>query len=215
MKRDDLRKLEISEEAIDKIMDWNMADIGKEKAKTDSAKSELADVQSKLEAAQSDIDALKASNGDAAKVQQQLDELKLKYDTDTADLKGQISARDYSDAITRAISEKGLKFSSKSAQTAFIAALKEKQLELKDGALSGIDDFIAAQKEADPDAFAPDKPAPRFATGSGGAGGHGNPNQNMTTAELMAQTIGKASANSGKAANNILSSYLGGNTNGT
>ena len=34
-------------------------------------------------------------------------------------------------------------------------------MELKDGELSGLDDFIKAQREADPDAFAPDKPAPR------------------------------------------------------
>lgn len=186
MKRDDLRKLEISEEAIDKIMDWNMSDIGKEKAKTDAAKSELADVQAKLTEANGELETLRASNGDAAKVQKQLDELKQKYDTETADLKGQLASRDYSDAITRAISEKGLKFSSKSAQTAFIAALKEKQLELKDGALSGIDDFIAAQKEADPDAFAPAKPAPRFATGSGGAGGHGTPTQPISRAATLA-----------------------------
>lgn len=215
MKRDDLRKLEIPEESIDKIMDWNMADIGKEKAKTDAAKSELAEVQAKLTEASGELETLKASNGDAAKVQQQLDELKQKYDSDTADLKGQIAARDYSDAITRSINEKGLKFSSKSAQTAFISALKEKQLELKDGALTGIDEFISAQKESDPEAFAPDKPAPRFATGSGGAGGHGNPNQTRTTAEMMAQNIGKATVESGKAANNIISMYTGGAKNGT
>lgn len=187
MKRDQLRSWGIEDDAIiDKILDANMADIGKEKAKTDAAKSELAEAQSKLEAAHSDLDALKATSGDAAKVQQQLDELKQKYESETSDLKGQLAARDYSDAITRAISEKGLKFSSKSAQTAFIAALKESKLELKDGVLTGIDEFISAQKEADPDAFAPEKPAPRFATGSGGAGGHGTPTQPISRAATLA-----------------------------
>ena len=81
--------------------------------------------------------------------------------------------RDYSDAVAAAITGKGLRFSSKSAQRAFTAALKEQKLELKDGQLTGLDEFIQAQKQADPEAFAPDKAPPRFATGAGHGGGHG------------------------------------------
>lgn len=188
MTRDFLKTFELDDEAIGKILDENMADIGKEKNKTTAAKAEANDLKNKLETAQGELETLKASSGDIAKVQQQLSELQTKYDTDTADLKGQISARDYANAISKAITDKGLKFSSKSAQTAFTAALKEKNLELKDGVLEGLDDFIAAQKEADPDAFAPEKPAPRFATGSGAAGGHGTPAKPMSrAAELSAK----------------------------
>lgn len=223
MKREFLESMGLDKETVDKIMQENGNDINAEKRKTEAAEAkattannELEAAQNKLTAAQGELDALKASNGDIAKAQQQLTELQAKYETDTADLKGQLAARDYSDAINKAISDKGLKFSSKGAQSAFVAALKEKKLELKDGSLDGLDDFIKSQKESDPDAFAPDKPAPRFATGAGGgAGGHGNPNQTMTTAELMAQNIGKATAESGKAANNIISMYTGGAKNGT
>lgn len=189
MKRDFLRGLGIEDEdTIKKILDENMSDIGKEKDNTKAAQDDLKKARTDLKSAQADLEALRKSNGDISKLQQDLKDLQEKYDTDTADLKGQISARDYSDAITRTISEKGLKFSSKSAQTAFIAALKEKQLELKDGALSGIDDFISAQKEADPEAFAPEKAPPRFATGSGsgGAGGHGTPTQPISRAATLA-----------------------------
>lgn len=222
MTREFLKGLGLEDATIDKILDENMSDIGKEKrrteaaeAKTATANADLKATRETLSATQSELETLKASNGDIAKVQQQMAELQAKYDADTAELKGQLADRDYSDAISRSISGKGLKFSSKSARAAFIAALKEKRLELRDGELSGLDDFIKAQKEADPDAFAPDTPAPRFSTPGGG--GHGNPggNGHQTQAEMMAQAIGKASAESGKTANNIISSYLGGNANGT
>lgn len=189
MKRDFLRGLGIEDEdIIKKILDENMSDIGKEKNNTKVAQDDLKKAKSDLESAQADLEALKKSDGDISKLHQDLKDLQEKYENETADLKGQLSARDYSDAITRAISEKGLKFSSKSAQTAFIAALKEKQLELNDGSLTGIDDFISAQKEADPDAFAPEKTAPRFVTGYGigGAGGHGTPTQTMSRAATLA-----------------------------
>ena len=175
MTRDFLKNLGLEDAAIDNILNENMADIGKEKAKTTTAKADLADAQGKLTAAQSELETLKKSNGDAAAVQKQLTELKAKYEKDTGDLRTQLADRDYSDAIARAITGKGLKFSSKSAERAFTAALKEQKLELKDGELTGLDDFIKAQKEADPEAFAPDKAPPRFATGAGSGGGHGAP----------------------------------------
>lgn len=189
MTRDFLKNLGLDDEAIDKILDENMADIGKEKRKTEAAEAKTTAANEALSDAQGELETLKASNGDIAKVQQQLSELQAKYDADTGDLRSQLAARDYSDAISKAISDKGLKFSSKSAQSAFVAALKEKKLELKDGALDGLDDFIKAQRDADPDAFAPDKAPPRFATGSGsGSGGHGAPPKPTSrAAELAAQ----------------------------
>lgn len=188
MTREFLKNLGLEDAAIDTILNENMADIGKEKAKTTTAKADLADAQGKLTAAQSELETLKKSNGDAAAVQKQLTELKAKYEKDTGDLRTQLADRDYSDAIARAITGKGLKFSSKSAERAFTAALKEQKLELKDGELSGLDDFIKAQREADPEAFAPDKAPPRLVTGSGSGGGHGEPpKQTSRAAQLAAE----------------------------
>lgn len=175
MTREFLKTLGLEDAVIDNILNENMADIGKEKAKTTAAKADLADAQGKLSAATTELEGLKKSNGDTAAIQQQLTELQAKYNKDTGDLRTQLADRDYSDAIGKAITGKGLKFSSKSAERAFTAALKEQKLELKDGELTGLDDFIKAQREADPEAFAPDKPAPRFATGAGSGGGHGEP----------------------------------------
>lgn len=186
MTREFLKNLGLDDAAIDNILNENMADIGKEKARTTEAKADLADAQGKLSAAQSELEALKKAGGDAAAVQQQLTELQAKYDKDTGDLSAQLADRDYADAIGKAITGKGLKFSSKSAERAFIAALKEKKLELKDGELSGLDDFIKAQKEADPEAFAPDKAPPRFITGAENGGGHGEPPKTTSRAAQLA-----------------------------
>jgi len=144
MTRDFLKNLGLEDAAIDNILNENMADIGKEKAKTTTAKADLADAQGKLADAQSELETLKKAGGDAAAVQQQLTELQAKYDKDTGDLRTRLADRDYADAIGRAITGKGLKFSSKSAERAFTAALKEQKLELKDGELTGLDDFIKA-----------------------------------------------------------------------
>lgn len=175
MKKEELLEIGLTEEQANKVFAMNGQDVEREKAKTTAAKADLADVRGELSTAKTELETLKASSGDASAIQQQLTELQAKYDKDTGDLKGQLADRDYADAISRAISGKGLKFSSKSAERAFTAALKEQKLELKDGELTGLDDFIKAQKEADPEAFAPDKAPPRFVTGSGSGGGHGEP----------------------------------------
>ena len=169
MKKEELLEIGLTEEQANKVFAMNGQDVEREKAKTTAAKADLADVRGELSTAKTELETLKASSGDASAIQQQLTELQAKYDKDTGDLKGQLADRDYADAISRAISGKGLKFSSKSAERAFTAALKEQKLELKDGEL------IKAQKEADPEAFAPDKAPPRFVTGSGSGGGHGEP----------------------------------------
>lgn len=162
----------------------------------------------KLSGVMHELEELKKSNGDIAAIQQQLTELQAKYDKDTGDLRTQLADRDYADAIGKAITGKGLKFSSKSAERAFTAALKEQKLELKDGELSGLDDFIKAQREADPEAFAPDKPAPRLATGSGSGGGHGEPPEHIPDNVAQAKEMGAARSANSKATQDVMSHYL-------
>ena len=208
MKRDFLEALGLEKETVDKIMAENGADLEREKAKTTAARADLADAQGKLSTAQTELEGLKKAGGDVAAVQQQLADLQTKYDKDTGDLRAQLADRDYTEAVGRAIAGKGLKFSSKSAERAFKAALKEQKLELKDGELTGLDDFIKAQREADPEAFAPDKAPPRFATGSGSGGGHGEPPEHIPANVAQAKEMGAARAATGKATSDVLSHYL-------
>lgn len=171
MKKEELLEIGLTEEQANKIFALNGQDVEREKAKTTAAKAELADAQGKLSAATTELETLKKTGGDAASIQQQLASLQSKYDQDTSDLRNQLADRDYSDAVRRAIAGKGLKFSSKSAERAFTAALKEKKLDLKDGELAGLDEFIKDQKADDPTAFAPDKAPPRVVTRMGGGNG--------------------------------------------
>lgn len=208
MKRDFLEGLGLEKEVVDKIMAENGADLEKEKAKTNAAKADLAEAKEKISEVTTERDQLKASNGDVAAVQKKLDDLQAKYDADIAERDNQLAARDYDDAISRAISGKSLKFSSKYAEKAFKDLLKERKLEVKNGELEGLDDFIKEQKAADPDAFATDKPTPKFVGPTGG--GSNPPPTHQTVAEQLAASIGKAKAESGKAANDVISIYTKG-----
>lgn len=159
----------------------------------------------KLPGLEKELETLKKAGGDVATVQQQLTDLQAKYDADIADRDAKLADRDYSDAITRAISGKDLKFSSKSAERAFIAALKEQRLELKDGELGGVDDFIKSQKEADPDAFAPDKPVPRIVAPTGTGGTPGDP---VPANVVRARELGAARAAAAKASSDAMKNFM-------
>ncbi len=128
-----------------------------------------------VDALKAEAERLGAPAAELEEARQQLARLQARYDADTGTLRQQLADRDYSDAITRAIAGAGLQFSSKSARTAFEAALRERKPELKDGTLADFDRFVEEQRQADPAAFAGSRPAPRFAerVGLGGppAGG--------------------------------------------
>lgn len=167
MKRDELAAMGIAEDAIDKIMNLNGADVEKAKAQAAALKEENNALKNQLSERDKDIDALKASAGDAESTKKRLDELESKYKADTETLQKQISERDYSDAIKAAIAEKNIKFSSKAAEKAFISDLKAAGLKLDNGVLMGFDDFHKSQAETDPHAFAAEQ-APRIVAGTPG-----------------------------------------------
>lgn len=170
MTREFLKNLGLEDAAIDKVLDEASKDIEKEKAKRERAEEDLSEVKKQLEARNGDLEELKKSAGNAEEVQKKLDELQAKYDTDTKAFQDQLDARNYADAMTAAIAKSGIKFSSKAAEKAFRAELKEKGLTVKDGALDGFEDFLKGQKDTDPEAFAPDKPGATI-VGKVGSGG--------------------------------------------
>lgn len=64
MTREFLKKLGLEDAAIDQILDENMDDIGKEKAKTTAARAALTDAQGQLTTAQTELEGLKKAGGD-------------------------------------------------------------------------------------------------------------------------------------------------------
>lgn len=204
MKREFLEGLGLEKDAIDKIMSENGADIQREKQATQNAKADADALRQQLEDRDKDLETLRKDAGNTQDIQKRLDDLQEKYDTDTKNYKDMLSARDYADAMSQAISGASLKFSSRGAERAFRAELKAKGLILKDGTLEGFDDFVKAQREADPDAFAPDKPGPKFARPGGGVGG----NEGATNLGIkFAERIGKDAAAANKAAADVINIY--------
>lgn len=96
MTREFLKNLGLEAEAIDKILDENMADIGREKGKATTAQGELSKAQEQLRAALEEMETMKKSGGDLAALQQQLGELQTKYDTDTGALRAELLCPDHS-----------------------------------------------------------------------------------------------------------------------
>ena len=160
MKREDLKKIkvddkELTDDVVNEIMKLYNASI-KEKDETittltterDSYKTSLDDTKSKL-------DELSKSDENIEKVKEELANLQTKYDTDTNNLKSEISKNKYDSKVRELTSE--LKFSSESAKKSFIRDLSEKGLKLEDDKILGFDDFVNSYKEQDPSAFAKEK----------------------------------------------------------
>lgn len=163
MKTEELLEIGLTEEQANKVLAINGKDIERHKKAAETAKADLTAAQEQLVQRDKDIEELKRSAGDVDGVKQQLADLQAKYTTETEQYQKQIADRDYADAVHRSIVDKGVKFSSKAAEKAFIADLTINRLSLKDGALDGFESYLKTQQESDPTAFQSDKPAPTFA----------------------------------------------------
>lgn len=162
MKTEELLEIGLTEEQANKVLAINGKDIERHKKSAETAKADLTAAQEQLAQRDKDIEELKKSSGDVDSVKQQLADLQAKYTTETEQYQKQIADRDYADAVHRAIADKGVKFSSKAAEKAFISDLTANRLSVKDGALDGFEGYLKTQQESDPTAFQSDKPAPTF-----------------------------------------------------
>lgn len=88
---------------------------------------------------------------DPEKITAELEGWKQKNADLEADYKRQLEERDYSDAIKNALGK--YKFSSKAAETSVLHELQDAKLQLKDGVLLGMDDWMKQKMEADQGAF--------------------------------------------------------------
>lgn len=167
----------LNDEQVDTVIEAYVETVDGLKADVDKYREDAL----KLPDVQKELNDLKAA-GDGG-LQKALDDLQKKYDDDAAahkteleTLKGQLAERDGKDALAKAISGynegKGIKFTSNGARTSFESAWTAKKLPLKDGALDNeaFKAFVTEYQKSDPDTFASDKPAARFA-GPVGVGG--------------------------------------------
>lgn len=168
MKLEDLTALGVSEEQAQKILSVCEKEINKAVSMRDGFKAENEALKSQLAERDRDMEALKKSVGDTETTGRKLAELEEKYAADTKKYKEQIAARDYNDAVRAAIEGKRIQFSSKAAERAFLADLREKKLQVDGGNLLGFEEFLEAQKNADPSAFLDGEQPPQYTRGTGG-----------------------------------------------
>lgn len=170
MKRDYLKGLGLAEDAINGIMAENGKDIESAKGDLENVKQQLAAKDTELEGYKSqiakrdaDIDTLKATVKDGNAFKAQLDELKAKYDQDTADFKAQLAAQQTAFERDRAMEKffSGVEFSSGLAKDAAIAQFKAKKFTLDNGTFIGATEWINELRTSMPDAFkAKEEPKP-------------------------------------------------------
>lgn len=174
MKREELKNLGMTDEQIKFVMDENGKDINAQKSiieqkdqqitalttERDGLKTQVADRDK-------DIADLKKESGNTEELNKKLTDLQTKYDTDTKDLQGKLDAQARSHAAEKFYDK--VEFTSTYAKKAAIAEFNAANLEFKDGAYVGADDFLKKQKTDNPDAFKvvePPKdpePKPKFA----------------------------------------------------
>lgn len=204
MKRDFLEALGLEKDVIDKILDENSRDIGREKQKLDAVNEDLAGVKEQLAQRDSDLAELKKASKGQEDLQAKLDELQAKYDEETEAYRTKIAERDMDDAVNAAISAASLSLNSAAAKRMFKADLKAKGLELKDGKLVGFDEFKDAWLKDNQDSVAPEKPPASIVHPSRAGGVPEVEPKNIQ----IAREMGKARAERAKASNEVLKNYM-------
>ena len=147
MKTEDLKALGLNDDQVQHVFALHGEDLNALKASVatltaerDTARTNLADANKKLEGY--DPDWKQKAEQARQQAEQQVGELKRQY------------------AATRAAD--GLTFTSESAKRQFLADLAAKKLPVQDdGTMLGFDDYVASYKKTDPGAFAPDGGLPR------------------------------------------------------
>ena len=195
MKREDLRKLGLTDEQVDQIMAMNGDDVNAQRAivaqRDESIKAlttERDGLKEQVTARDKDIADLKKTAGDNADLTKQLSELQTKYTDDTTKLQKSLDDQARAHAIEGLFG--GIKFTSAFAKRAAMKEFEAAGLEFKDGKFADAEATIKKMREQNPDAFEPEtKPGsnppaggnpPKFTNpmNQGGDGGNGGGNTN-------------------------------------
>lgn len=163
MKREELKKLGLTDEQIDYVMDENGKDVNAQKAIVEQKDQEITNLTTERDGLKTqvadrdkDIADLKKQSGDNEALNNKLTELQGKYDTDTKALQDKLDSQARSHATERFYDK--VEFTSAFAKKAAMEEFNAANLEFKDGAYVGADEFLEKQKSSNPDAFKVDEP---------------------------------------------------------
>lgn len=169
----------LPEEVIDAILKEYSASIKAKDQAIETLTTEKDGLSQQLKDANDKIQGF--ADVDVDKLKQEIADWQTKYNTDTENLKNEISKKDYDFKLNDVV--KDLQFSSNGAKKAFMEDLKAKELKFDNDKLIGYNEFLKSYKENDPDAFKKEDNGQLLNLG----GEHkGTPNKNEATTLLGA-----------------------------
>lgn len=136
-------------DVIDAIMKEYGTSVQAKDQEIETLKTEKTGLSNQLKDANDKIKGF--ADVDINQLKQSITDWETKYNTDTENLKKEISAKDYEFKLNDIT--KDLQFSSNGAKKAFMEDLKAKALKLEGDKLIGYTEFLKSYKESDPDAF--------------------------------------------------------------
>ncbi len=160
MKREELEKLGLTAEQIDKIMAENGKDIEKHKTGAETAKSELEAMKVQLGEANKTIEGFKAMNVDQIKAS--ADDYKAKFEQAQKDATAQLQQLKFDHSLDGALGTAKAKNAKAVKALLDMANLK---LNEADGSIVGLDDQLKKIKEANDFLFEGEKADPKIVLG--------------------------------------------------
>ncbi|QHJ81942.1 MAG: hypothetical protein [Caudoviricetes sp.] len=145
MKREELKKLNLTDEQIDKVMSLHGADVENSKSKIDELNKTNESLQSQIAERDKDLKTLKKQAGDNEELTNQFKELQSKYKQDTDNLTKELQQTKLNSAVDSALGKAKVR-NSKAAKA--LLNMDEVKLNNK-GELEGLDDQISSLQKSD------------------------------------------------------------------
>ena len=164
MKREELKKINLTDEQIDKVMSLHGADVESTKSKIDELNKTNESLQSQIAERDKDLKTLKKQAGDNEELTNQFKELQSKYKQDTENLTKELQQTKLNSAVDSALSKAKVR-NSKAAK----ALLNLDDVKLNDkGEVEGLDDQISSLQKSDGYLFDQGNKEPYQPQGGGG-----------------------------------------------
>lgn len=172
MKRDFLKSLELSDEAIDKIMAENGNDINGLKAKITELESQVSDYKGQVSERDKQLESLKKSKGDAESLKEQISKLQEENKAAAESYEAKIKQMTIDNAVNVALSN------AKAKNAKAVRALLDLTDAQMDGeTVKGLDKQLEKLKESDSYLF--DGDAKPTVKGAQPAAGSGDPKKSV------------------------------------
>ena len=164
MKREELKKINLTDEQIDKVMSLHGADVENSKSKIDELNKTNESLQSQISERDKDLKTLKKQAGDNEELTNQFKELQNKYKQDTENLTKELQQTKLNSAVDSALSKAKVR-NSKAAKA--LLNMDEVKLNNK-GELEGLDEQISSLQKSDGYLFDQGNKEPYQPQGGGG-----------------------------------------------